>query len=137
MFELVVPLAITVLVVQNGQGMAVLKAAGHEPPIDAITVACGVGSIASAVGGSGISTCLTGPTNAIITRPGERSRQYTAGIFTGVLAVAFGLMAPAFTRLMLNAPKAFIMVLAGLPCFAYCRRRSWLRSRIATRSARW
>ena len=112
-FELVVPLAITVLVVQNGQGMAVLKAVRHEPPLDAITVACGVGSIASAAVGA-VSTCLTGPTNAIITSSGEHSRQYTAGMFTGVLAVAFGLMAPAFTRLMLNAPKAFIMVLAGL-----------------------
>jgi benzoate membrane transport protein len=113
MFELVVPLAITVLVVQNGQGIAVLKAAGHHPPIDAITVACGVGALASAVVGS-VSTCLTGPTNAIITSSGERSRHYTAGIFTGLLAVIFGLMSPAFTRLMLNAPKAFIMALAGL-----------------------
>jgi benzoate membrane transport protein len=113
MFELVVPLAITVLVVQNGQGIAVLKAAGHEPPVDAITLACGVGAIAGAVVGS-VSTCLTGPTNAILTSSGERARHYTAGIFTGVLAVAFGLMAPAFTRLMLNAPKAFIMALAGL-----------------------
>ena len=113
MVELVVPLAITVLVVQNGQGIAVLKAVNHDPPVDAITVACGVGSIASAIVGS-VSTCLTGPTNAIITSSGERHRQYTAGIFTGVLAVFFGLLAPAFTRLMLNAPKAFIMVLAGL-----------------------
>ena len=113
MIELVVPLSITVLVVQNGQGIAVLKAAGHAPPVDAITVACGVGAIASAVVGS-VSTCLTGPTNAIITSSGERSRHYTAGIFTGMLAVAFGLMAPAFTRLMLHAPKAFIMTLAGL-----------------------
>ena len=113
MFELVVPLAITVLVVQNGQGIAVLKAAGHQPPVDAITVACGVGALASAVVGS-VSTCLTGPTNAIITASGERSRHYTAGIFTGVLAVIFGLLSPAFTRLMLQAPKAFIMALAGL-----------------------
>lgn len=113
MFELVLPLAITVLVVQNGQGIAVLKAAGHQPPVDAITIACGVGAMASAVVGS-VSTCLTGPTNAIITASGERSRQYTAGIFTGVLAVVFGLLSPAFTRLMLNAPKAFIMALAGL-----------------------
>jgi len=113
MIELVVPLAITVLVVQNGQGFAVLKAAGHEPPIDAVTVACGVGALASAVFGS-ISTCLTGPTNAILTSSGERSRQYTAGVVTGVLAVVFGLLAPACTRLLLNAPKAFIMALAGL-----------------------
>jgi len=113
MIELVIPLAITVLVVQNGQGFAVVKAAGHEPPIDTVTVACGIGAIASAVVGA-VSTCLTGPTNAIITASGERARHYTAGIFTGLLAVAFGLLAPAFTRLMLNAPKSFIMVLAGL-----------------------
>ena len=114
MIELVVPLAITVLVVQNGQGIAVVKAAGHDdPPVDAITVACGVGAIASAVVGA-VSTCLTGPTNAILTSSGERSRHYTAGIFMGVLAVVFGLLAPAFTRLMLHAPKAFIMALAGL-----------------------
>jgi benzoate membrane transport protein len=113
MIELVVPLAITVLVVQNGQGFAVVKAAGHAPPIDAVTVACGVGSMLSALVGS-VSTCLTGPTNAIITASGEPSRHYTAGIFTGVLAVFFGLMAPALTRLLINAPKAFIMMLAGL-----------------------
>ena len=113
MFELVVPLAITVLVVQNGQGIAVLKAAGHQPPVNAITIACGVGALASAVVGS-VSTCLTGPTNAIISASGEKSRHYTAGIFTGVLAVSFGLLSPAFTRLMLHAPKAFIMALAGL-----------------------
>jgi benzoate membrane transport protein len=111
--ELVVPLAITVLVVQNGQGFAVLKAAGHEPPVDAITIACGVGAIASAAVGS-ISTCLTGPANAILTSSGERSRQYTAGVFTGILAIAFALMAPACTRLLLHAPKEFIMALAGL-----------------------
>jgi benzoate membrane transport protein len=113
MFELVVPLAITVLVVQNGQGIAVLKTAGHQPPVDAVTVACGIGSLASALVGS-VSTCLTGPTNAIITASGERSRHYTAGIFTGLLAVVFGLLSPTFTRLMLQAPKAFIMALAGL-----------------------
>jgi benzoate membrane transport protein len=113
MVELVVPLAITVLVVQNGQGVAVLKAAGHEPPVDAITVACGVGALAGALVGS-VSSCLAGPTNAIISSSGQRHRQYTAGIFTGLLAIAFGLLSPAFTRLMLHAPQAFIMVLAGL-----------------------
>ena len=38
MIELVVPLAITVLVVQNGQGFAVLQAARHQPPVNAATV---------------------------------------------------------------------------------------------------
>lgn len=113
MVELVIPLAITVLVVQNGQGIAVLRAVGHEPPVNAITVACGVGALASAAVGA-VSSCLTGPTNAIISSSGEKSRHYSAGIVTGLLALGFGLLAPACTRLMLHAPKAFIMALAGL-----------------------
>jgi benzoate membrane transport protein len=113
MVELVVPLAITVLVVQNGQGFAVLKTAGHNPPVNAVTVACGVGSAIAALVG-GISTCLTGPTNAIIVGSGERERHYVAGIVVGVLAVLFGLFAPTFTRLLLSAPKSFVAALAGL-----------------------
>jgi benzoate membrane transport protein len=113
MIELVVPLAITVLVVQNGQGVSVLRSAGHEPPVNAIAAACGVGSIIAGFVGS-VSTCLTGPVNAIISASGERHRQYTAGIFVGLLALGFGLFAPVFTRLMLATPKAFIATLAGL-----------------------
>jgi benzoate membrane transport protein len=113
MVELVVPLAITVLVVQNGQGFAVLRTAGHNPPVDAVTVACGACSVFAAVVG-GISTCLTGPTNAIIVGSGERDRQYTAGMVVGFLAVLFGLLAPTFTRLLLNAPPSLVTTLAGL-----------------------
>jgi benzoate membrane transport protein len=113
MVELVVPLAITVLAAQNAQGIAILNAAGHAPPVNAITAACGAASIVTGVVGTA-STCLTGPVNAIITASGERSRQYTAGIFVGVLALAFGLASPFFTRLMLAAPRAFIATLAGL-----------------------
>jgi benzoate membrane transport protein len=113
MVELVVPLAITVLVVQNGQGITVLRSAAHSPPIDAITVACGAGSVLTAFVGS-VPTCLTGPVNAIISSSGDRRRHYTAGIFVGVLALAFGLFAPVFTRLMLGTPEAFIAALAGL-----------------------
>ncbi len=113
MVELVVPLAITVLVVQNGQGFAVLRAAGHDPPVNASTVVCGVGAVLSAMVGAA-SSCLTGPTNALITSSGERGRHYTAAIFTGLLAVAFGLVSPAFTGLMLAAPKEYVMMLGGL-----------------------
>ena len=113
MVELVVPLAITVLVVQNGQGFAVLKAAGHAPPINAITVACGAGSIVSALVGT-VSTCLTGPVNAIISGSGQKERHYTAGLMVGVLALVFGLLSPVFTHLMLATPPAFIATLAGL-----------------------
>jgi benzoate membrane transport protein len=113
MIELVVPLAITVLVVQNGQGVAVLRAAGHEAPVNMITIACGAWSLLAA-GVGAVSTCLTGPTNALLAASGQRSRHYTAGIVCGLLAVVFGLLAPLFTRLMLATPAAFIAVLAGL-----------------------
>ena len=113
LLELVVPLAITVLVVQNGQGVAVLRGAGHDPPTNAITVACGLWS-ALAAGVGAVSTCLTGPTNALLTASGERDRQYTAGIVCGALAMVFGLCAPLVVRTMLAAPPAFLATLGGL-----------------------
>ncbi len=113
MLELVVPLTITVLVVQNGQGVAVLKNAGHEPPVNMIAVACGVGAALSALLGA-VSTCLTGPTNGLLTSSGEKKRHYSGALMFGVLALLFGLMAPTFTNLMLAAPPEFIMVLGGL-----------------------
>lgn len=111
--ELVVPLAITVLVVQNGQGVAVLKGAGHAPPVNTIAAVSGIGAFLSAMVGA-VSTCLTGPTNALLTSSGERQRHYTAALVFGTFGVLFGLLAPTFTSLMLAAPEAFIMVLGGL-----------------------
>ena len=113
MVELVVPLAITVLAVQNGQGVAVLTASGHAPPVNAIAAACGAGAIATGFLGA-VSTCLTGPVNAVLSASGERSRHYTAALWFSALAMAFGLAAPFFTRVMLATPPAFIATLAGL-----------------------
>lgn len=113
LLELVVPLAITVLFVQNGQGFAVLKAAGHEPPVNAVTLACGLASVCTAFLGT-VSSCLTGPTNAIVASGPDRSRHYVGAWLVGLLALGFGLFASAFSALMLAAPKAFIAALAGL-----------------------
>ena len=113
LLELVVPLAITVLVVQNGQGYAVLKSVGHAAPVNAVTLACGSASMLTTFVGS-VSTCLTGPTNAIVSSSGEPHRHYTGAIVVGLLAVAFGLFASAFTTVMLATPKAFIATLGGL-----------------------
>jgi benzoate membrane transport protein len=113
MVELVVPLAITVLVVQNGQGIAVLTAAGHDPPVDRIAVGCGGATILGAFVGA-VPTCLTGPVNAIISTGGRREHRWVAGVVVGALAIGFGLYAPLVTRLMLSTPPAFIATLAGL-----------------------
>ena len=113
LLELVVPLAITVLVVQNGQGHAVLQAAGHQPPVNTVTLACGLTSILTAWVGS-VSTCLTGPTNAIVCSGGPRERHYSGAVLVGVLALIFGAASTAATALLLAAPAAFVAVLAGL-----------------------
>ncbi len=113
MAELVVPLAITVLAAQNGQGFAVLNQAGHEPPVDRVTVACGAGSLVTAAFGTA-STCLTGPVSAILVVDTPREQQYASGVVLGVLAVAFGLTAPLLARLSLAVPRALIVTLAGL-----------------------
>ena len=113
MVELVVPLAISVLVVQNAQGIAILAANGHHAPINAVTATCGIGAMVSGMCGA-VSTCLTGPVNAVIATTPHKERHYTGALFFCVLAFAFGLLAPLFTRLLLAAPPAFIAALAGL-----------------------
>ena len=78
-----------------------------------MALGCGLWSMLTAFVGT-VSTCLTGPTNAILSSSGERERHYTAGLVVGVLALLFGLLSPLATRAMLAAPPAFIATLAGL-----------------------
>ncbi|WP_328810546.1 benzoate/H(+) symporter BenE family transporter [Rhodococcus sp. NBC_00294] len=111
--QLVIPLAITVIAVQNGQGAAVLRAAGHRPPITVITVLSGVWSVLVAPLGA-VSTCLAGPTNALLTAVGRREHQYIAGMVCGALAVVVGLSAPALVRGLVSVPHTFVAALAGL-----------------------
>ena len=111
--ELVVPLAITVLIVQNGQGVAVLRAAGHQPPVNAFALASGGFSILNACFGA-VSACVTGPTNALLTSSGEKHRHYTAAVVYGFLSLVFALFAPALTRFMLATPEAFVLALGGI-----------------------
>jgi len=118
--ELVVPLVLTVLVVQNGQGAAVLRSAGHEPPVNSSAVASGVMSLVNATFG-GVSACLTGPTNALLTATGERQRQYSAAIVYAFLCFGVALFAPLVTQFMLGAPEAFILALGGLAMLAPLR----------------
>ncbi len=111
--ELVLPLAVTVVFVQNAQGMAVLAAAGHRAPMRFVTIACGLVSVPAAMVGA-VSSCLTGPTNALLTASGRRERHYAAGIVCGLVAVGFGVLAPLAVALLGAAPAAFVAALAGL-----------------------
>lgn len=81
--------------------------------MNAVTIACGVWSAAASSIGA-ISSCLAGPTNALLVSSGVRQRQYTIGITFGVLAVIVGVLAPGFVGLMLTMPGAFIACIGGL-----------------------
>ncbi|WP_137699358.1 benzoate/H(+) symporter BenE family transporter [Marimonas lutisalis] len=111
--ELVVPLAITVIAAQNAQGIVILRQAGHAPPVSAITTACGGTSLITGLLGS-VSTCLTGPSNAILVSSGKVARHWIAAVLLGGLAIVFGIFAPAVTNLLLATPAAFLSTLAGL-----------------------
>lgn len=120
MVELVVPLAITVIVVQNGQGTAVLRAAGHHPPVNVAAAASGLWTLPLAALGSS-PTCLTGPTNALLVSGGRREGHYAAAMLCGAGAVGVGLVAPAFTGAVLAMPAAFIAAFAGVAMLAPLR----------------
>lgn len=111
--ELVVPLAITVIAAQNAQGIVILRSAGHAPPVNAITTACGGTSLVTAMLG-GVSTCLTGPSNAILVSGGPLHRHWIAAVLLGVFAIAFGVFSPLVTSIFLATPAAFLSTLAGL-----------------------
>lgn len=111
--ELVLPLTITVIAAQNAQGIVILRNAGHQPPVNAITNACGGASLITALMGS-VSTCLTGPSNAILVSGGRIERHWLAAVMLGTLGMLFGAVAPLVTGLLLATPMAFVATLAAL-----------------------
>lgn len=116
MTELVIPLAITVVIVQNGQGIAVLHAAGHKPAVNLAAAASGLVSIPMAFIGN-VTSCLTGPTNALIVSGPNKERHYAAAMVTAIGAVCVGLVSPAFVGFMLAMPASFVATLAGIAMF--------------------
>jgi benzoate membrane transport protein len=113
LLELVLPLAITVIGIHNPQGFAVLEASNYRPPINSLTLACGVGSVLSAMVGS-VPICVAGPSNAVMCSSGRPEQRFVAGIVYGLLLLAFGILAPVAADLSSTLPIAFIGVLGGL-----------------------
>jgi benzoate membrane transport protein len=113
--ELVIPLALTVVAIQNAQGIAILRSMGYEPPFNAITLVSGIGSIFVAPFGSQ-SVCLAGPMTGIVTNPkvGPKESRYAAAIVTGLLWMLFGLFSPMATALSQVLPGSLVNLLAGL-----------------------
>ena len=113
LLDLVLPLLVSVLALQNAQGIAILRVSGHDPPTNTSTFMCGAGSLLFAAYSS-VNTCMTGPTNAILASSGAVRFHFVGAYLWAVLAVAFGLLSPVVTRLALSVPESFIYIIGGL-----------------------
>jgi benzoate membrane transport protein len=117
--ELSFPLLLTVVAVQNAQGATVLRIAKYHPPLNAMTWACGVGTVINAVFGSA-PACITGPVTAIISphSVGPPEGRYAAGIVVGTLWIISGVLSPLVVVMSRVLPATLISLLAGLALFS-------------------
>ena len=111
--ELVIPLTVTVIGIHNAQGIAYLRTAGYRPPENAITLACGLGTIVTGALGS-VPMCLVGPVTGILNLSGPTAHRWVSAVVFAVLGVIFALSAPVIASVGLALPSAFIAALGGL-----------------------
>ena len=113
--ELVIPLAITVIGIQNAQGIGVLRNTGYVPPVKAMTIWSGIGSLVNGVMG-GHSACIAGPMTAIIAdkENGKLEYRYYGAMVMGILWIIFGVFAPTMVQLAGAIPASLIQLLGGL-----------------------
>jgi len=111
--ELLLPLLVTVLFVQNAQGIAVIRSAGYPLSARLVTLSSAGLTAASACFG-GCPAVLAGPCNAILVSAGQPGRHYIAAAIVGGISIAIGLFATAYVGLLNAFPATFIAVVAGL-----------------------
>ncbi|HEX2911784.1 MAG TPA: benzoate/H(+) symporter BenE family transporter [Chloroflexia bacterium] len=114
--ELVPPLGVAVLAIQNGQGTAVLLSQGYEPPINSMTFASGLACLLNSFFG-GHQACVAGPTIAIAggSEGGPREGRFSATFVAGVCWVGLSIIAPvaaSIDKVVLR--KSLIPMLGGL-----------------------
>ncbi|MFC4767760.1 benzoate/H(+) symporter BenE family transporter [Effusibacillus consociatus] len=113
--ELVFPLALTVIAIQNAQGIGVLKSMDYHPPVNAMTNWSGIGSIFNGFFG-GHSACIAGPMTAIVSGKdtGPKEGRYAAAIVLGFFWFLFGVFAPVAAAITQMIPASLIKLLGGL-----------------------
>jgi benzoate membrane transport protein len=115
MGELVIPLVLTVIAIQNAQGIAVLESADYRPPINSMTSWSGIGSIVNGFLG-GHSACIAGPMTALLAskESGIKENRYTAAIVLGILSCLLAVFAPMAASVPHLIPSSLIKMLGGL-----------------------
>lgn len=113
------PLLAIALSAQYAPGYGVLRAAGYEPPMNAIlTVTGGIGAALAVFGCPGIN--LAAITAGFATGPDahpDPKRRYIAGIYTGLLSIGVGLLGLSALSLFTLMPGEFVAAVTGLGLF--------------------
>ena len=117
--ELSIPLLLSVVAVHNAQGTMVLRIAQYQPPLNAMTWTCGLGTVINAFFGSA-PACITGPVNAIISArsAGPPEGRYAAGIVVGTLWLISAVLSPVVVIGRKILPAILINLLAELALFS-------------------
>ena len=114
--SLALPLALLAVATQNAPGVGILWANGYRPPVNAITIFSGIGSVLTApllCHGLTIAAPMTAVCADPDVHPDPRNR-YAATVAQGVCLVAFGLVSAAAISLVRALPSPLIVAVAGL-----------------------
>ena len=119
LFSLALPLTLLAIASQNAPGIGILRANGYRPPVNAITIFGGIGSILTApLLGHGVN--VAAPMTALCAHPAvhpEPRGRYVASVSNGLWFIAFGLVGATAISLIQALPPAFVTVIAGLALF--------------------
>ncbi|MDP9487478.1 MAG: benzoate/H(+) symporter BenE family transporter [Actinomycetota bacterium] len=116
LFSIALPLTLLAVATQNAPGVGILWANGYRPPVNAITIFSGLGSILTApLAGNGLN--IAAPMTAVCAGPEahpDPENRYLATVAQGVFFIAFGLVGATAVSLIRALPPALILSLAGL-----------------------
>ncbi len=113
---LALPLFVLAVASQDAPGIAVLQAAGYDPPVDGPVLVTGVASVLTApLGGHGLN--LAALMGAICAGPEagpDPDRRYGAGVAAALWFLLFGAFGATAATLFAGFPPALVAAVAGL-----------------------
>lgn len=116
LLSIALPLTLLAVATQNAPGVGILWANGYRPPVNAITIYSGLGSVLTApLVGNGLN--IAAPMTAVCASPDSHpdpEYRYLATVAQGLFFIAFGLAGATAVSLIRALPVALIVSLAGL-----------------------
>jgi benzoate membrane transport protein len=116
LLSIALPLTLLAVATQNAPGIGILRANGYRPPVNAITIFSGIGSVLTAsLAGNGLN--IAAPMTAVCASPDahpEPENRYAATVAQGLFFIAFGLAGATAVSLIQALPPALIVGVAGL-----------------------